>query len=53
MALGWVHVRITGRTAVSALEDQPGELLFTARSLSGDRILAATVEENEYWILEF
>ncbi|MBZ6248370.1 hypothetical protein [Streptomyces olivaceus] len=52
MELGWVRVRLTDRTSVSATEDQPGELLFIARSLNGHFALAASAEEGEYWLLE-
>ncbi|RSN53271.1 hypothetical protein DMH12_18130 [Streptomyces sp. WAC 04229] len=52
MELGWVQVRLTERTSVSATEDQPGELLFIARSLRGDRALAVSAEGSEYWLLE-
>lgn len=52
MELGWVRVRVTDRTSVSATEDQPGDLLFVARSLSGHFALAASAEEGEYWLLE-
>ncbi|MBQ1094842.1 hypothetical protein KBY55_01665 [Streptomyces sp. b94] len=52
MELGWVRVRLTERTSISAMEDQPGELLFIARSLSGHLALAASAEGGEYWLLE-
>ncbi|MFE4968303.1 hypothetical protein [Streptomyces sp. NPDC056660] len=51
MRYGWVHVRLTPATDISALADQAGELLFIARSLSGHRICAASTEGSEYWIL--
>jgi hypothetical protein len=49
---GWVQVRLTDATDISALEDTQGELLFMARSLRGHRVCAASKEEGEYWILE-
>ncbi|WP_217545375.1 hypothetical protein [Streptomyces sp. GbtcB6] len=52
MSYGWVHVRLTPATDISALADQGGELLFIARSLSGHRVCAASTEGSEYWILE-
>ncbi|MEV7978364.1 hypothetical protein [Streptomyces sp. NPDC086519] len=52
MRYGWVHVRLTPATDISALADQGGELLFIARSLSGHRVCAASTEGSEYWILE-
>ncbi|MFD8721670.1 hypothetical protein ACFV2H_27710 [Streptomyces sp. NPDC059629] len=52
MNYGWVQVRLTPRTDISALADQGGELLFIARSLSGHRVCAASTEGSEYWILE-
>ncbi|MET9253308.1 hypothetical protein [Streptomyces sp. NPDC003717] len=52
MGPGWVRVRLTERTSVSATEDQPGELLFIARSLCGHLALAASAEGSEYWFLE-
>ncbi|CAM5267454.1 hypothetical protein STENM36S_05504 [Streptomyces tendae] len=52
MELGWVRVRLTERTSISSTADQPGELLFIARSLSGHLALAASAEGGEYWLLE-
>jgi hypothetical protein len=49
---GWVHVRLTEATDISALEDRNGEMLFIARSISGHRVCAASKEAGEYWILE-
>ncbi|TDT37473.1 hypothetical protein EV562_106253 [Streptomyces sp. BK208] len=52
MELGWVRVRLTERTSISSTADQPSELLFIARSLSGHLALAASTEGGEYWLLE-
>ncbi|WP_199791519.1 hypothetical protein [Streptomyces sp. 142MFCol3.1] len=49
---GWVHVRLTENTDISAMEDPEGGLLFIARSMSGHNVCAASTEEGEYWILE-
>jgi regulator of extracellular matrix RemA (YlzA/DUF370 family) len=49
---GWVHVRLTEDSDVSALRSPDGDLLLIARSPSGHRVCAASTEGGDYWILE-
>ncbi|MFH9003770.1 hypothetical protein ACH4E5_11100 [Streptomyces afghaniensis] len=49
---GWVHVRLTEDSDISALRSPDGDLLLIARSPSGHRVCAASTEGGDYWILE-
>ncbi|MEU1313585.1 hypothetical protein [Streptomyces tibetensis] len=49
---GWVRVRLTEDSDVSALRFPDGDLLLIARSPSGHRVCAASTEGDQYWILE-